>query len=90
MTRHLSFDHNPKMLALRRSGTTEVALFWSRRTGRAAVAVEDAATGDRFELPINPDDNPLDLYNHPYAYAARRREDRADEAGSNVPSTETA
>jgi hypothetical protein len=72
MTRRLSFDHTPKILALRRSGTTEVGLFWSRRTGRAAVAVEDEATGDHFELLINPGDDPLDLFNHPYAYAAAR------------------
>ena len=73
MTNRLTFDAHPKLLALRHSGTTEVGLFWSKRTHRAAVAVEDAATGDRFELPIAPDDDALDLYNHPYAYAARRQ-----------------
>ncbi len=73
MTTHLTFDHSPKMLDLRRSGTTEVALFWSKRTGRAAVAVEDEATGDHFELLIDPEDDALDLFNHPYAYAAARR-----------------
>ena len=72
MTTRLTFDHSPKMLELRRSGTTEVALFWSKRTGRAAVAVEDEATGDHFELLVNAGDDPLDLFNHPYAYAAAR------------------
>jgi hypothetical protein len=72
MTTRLTFDHSPKMLALRRSGTTEVALFWSKRTHRAAVAVEDQATGDHFELLISPEDDPLDLFNHPFAYAAAR------------------
>ncbi len=70
MTRTLSFDPTPKMLLLRRSGTTEVALFWSRRTHRAAIAVDDEATGQHFELPIGPDDSPLDLFEHPFAYAA--------------------
>ena len=89
MTRHLTFDYNPKMLALRRSGTTEIALFWSKRTGRAAVAVEDEATGDRFELLINPEDNPLDLYNHPYAYAAAREPGAGRlESGTATPSQE--
>ena len=74
MTRRLTFDANPKLLAIRRSGTAEIGLFWSRRTGRAAVAVEDEATGERFELPVNREDDALDLYNHPYAYAARRAE----------------
>ena len=50
--------------------TDEIALFWSKRRHRAAVAVDDEATGDHFELEINPEDDPLDLYNHPYPYAA--------------------
>jgi len=73
MTTKLSFDHTPKLLAVRRSGTADFALLWSKRRNRAAVTVDDEATGDRFELPINPDDNPLDLFEHPYAYASRRR-----------------
>jgi hypothetical protein len=72
MTRRLSFDHTPKMLASRRSGTTDIALFWSKRKHRAAVAVDDEATGEHFELEVNSDDDALDLYNHPYAYAASR------------------
>lgn len=69
MTSKLSFDHTPKLLALRHSGTADVGLFWSRRTHRAAVAVDDEATGQHFELPVEPGDNPLDLFEHPYAYA---------------------
>ncbi len=72
MTRTLSFDHTPKELALRRSGTCEVALFWSRRTHRAAVKLMDEATGVTFELPLADGDDPLDVFDHPYAYAARR------------------
>ena len=40
---------------------------------RAAVAVDDQATGEHFELLIEPGDDPLDLYEHPFAYAAARR-----------------
>jgi len=72
MTRTLSFDHTPKELVLRRSGTCEVALFWSRRTHRAAVKLEDDATGLTFELPLAECDDPLDVFDHPYAYAAAR------------------
>ena len=74
MTNRLTFDAHPKLLALRRSGTTEVGLFWSKRSGRAAIAVEDEATGTHFELDIDPGDDPLDLFNHPYAYAAARHQ----------------
>ena len=73
MTSRLSFDPTPKLLALRHSGTTDVALFWSKRRHRAAVAVEDEATGERFELSVEPGDNPLDLFEHPFAYASSRR-----------------
>jgi hypothetical protein len=35
--------------------------------------VDDKATGDHFELIVGADDDPLDLFEHPYAYAALRR-----------------
>jgi hypothetical protein len=82
MTRRLSFDHTPKELALRRSGTCEVALFWSRRTHRVAVKLEDDATGMTLELPLAESDDPLDVFNHPYAYAAARRLDVEPTGGS--------
>ncbi|MGZ4394302.1 MAG: hypothetical protein ACXVZ2_02935 [Gaiellaceae bacterium] len=72
MNHRLSFDHTPKELASRHSGTTEVALLWSRRKRRAAVAVLDEATGEYFELAIGERDDPLDLFDHPFAYAAAR------------------
>ena len=84
MTNRLTFDAHPKLLAHRGAGTTEVGLFWSKRTDRAAIAVEDEGTGDRFELPVGADDDPLDLFNHPYACAAARRPPAAatDPAGA--------
>ena len=72
MTRRLSFDHTPKLLALRHSGTADVALFWSKRTHRAAVVVEDDATGEHFELVVRAGDNALEVYEHPFAYASAR------------------
>jgi hypothetical protein len=72
MISRLSSDGTTKELAERRAGTTEVALLWSKRTHRAAVAVLDEGTGDYFELEIGAADDPLDLFNHPYAYAASR------------------
>jgi hypothetical protein len=72
VTRRLSFDHTPKELASRHSGSVEIALLWSKRTHRAAVTLEDAVTGELIELPLMPADDPLDVYNHPYVYAAAR------------------
>lgn len=73
MNRHrLTFDANPKELALREAGGTRVVLLWSRRSGRAAVVVEDDATGEVAEMEIRPDDNPLDLFEHPFVYLPTR------------------
>jgi hypothetical protein len=69
----LTFDANPKELARRDSGLgRHVALLWSRRTGRAAVVVDEEATGELIELEVAGQENPLELYNHPYAYLAAR------------------
>lgn len=73
MTRYrLTFDANPKELARRDSGVSHIALLWSRRRHRAAVVVDDDATGELVELDVRDRENPLDLYEHPYAYIARR------------------
>ena len=67
----LTFDPNPKELARREAGIgSHVVLLWSRRTGRAAVVVEEDSTGELVELDVDERENPLDLYNHPYAYMA--------------------
>lgn len=71
-THRLSFDHTPKELASRQSGTVEISLLWSKRRHRAAVTLEDTVTGESIELPLAPEDDPLDVYNHPYVYAAAR------------------
>jgi len=73
MQRRLTFDATPKLLAERHSGTTEIGLFWSRRRHRAAVAVEDLATGERFELDVAPGENAIELFEHPFSYADSRR-----------------
>jgi hypothetical protein len=72
MPNTLSFDPAPEELASRQSGTAEVVLLWSRVARRAAVKLSDEATGESVELTLLPTDDPLDVFNHPYAYAARR------------------
>ena len=69
----LTFDPSPEELASREAGDgSHVVLLWSRRTGRAAVVVEEGATGEVHELPVYERDNPLELYEHPYAYLPAR------------------
>ena len=74
MTRRyrLTFDGNPKELARRDSGISHIALLWSRRRHRAAVVIEDDATGELVELDVRDRENALELYEHPYAYLAAR------------------
>jgi hypothetical protein len=47
----------------------EVSLLWSRPTNRLLVAVEDSRSGESFELPV-PAEKALDVFQHPFAYAA--------------------
>jgi hypothetical protein len=54
-------------LAHRASNGLDVALLWSRQTGRLVVAVADTRTGETFTVDA-PHDRALDVYNHPFAY----------------------
>jgi hypothetical protein len=56
-----------------RSGNgLEVALMWQPRDNTAVVAVVDHHTGEAFVLDVHDDDNALDMFHHPYAYAMNR------------------
>jgi hypothetical protein len=68
-----SESHRPRVvLAKRQNAGLRVTLFWAVDTNAVAVFVRDDATMDRFELVVEPDHNPIDVYEHPYAYAAWR------------------
>jgi hypothetical protein len=56
-------------LSYRSTDGLEVFLLWSQGSGRLAVVVADTRTGGTFELAAQPD-NALDVFYHPYAYAA--------------------
>ena len=47
-----------------------VRLLWDRLDGRVVVAVDDAKKGESFVVGVREHDNPLDVFHHPYAYAA--------------------
>jgi hypothetical protein len=55
----------------RTTSGVDVALYWSPEDDTLTLVVEDAASGERFECPVDRDDA-LDAFNHPYAYAAFR------------------
>jgi hypothetical protein len=57
-------------LDARTSDGIYVRLLWHPEDDRVSVVVNDTKTGQRFELPIHGDEQALDVFHHPYAYAA--------------------
>jgi hypothetical protein len=58
-----------KELAYRENDGIAVTLYWHSGSNRLSVTVHDWRSGDWFELPARPE-NALDVFEHPYAYAA--------------------
>ena len=67
------FEIAPRIdLATREHNGVAVALYWTRGTKNLAVTVDDASTGDYFELVVADNERPLDVFYHPFAYARAR------------------
>ena len=60
------------VLATRENGGLCVTLLWATDTDTVAVLVRDNGLDEQFELVVEPRVNALDVYEHPYAYAAWR------------------
>jgi hypothetical protein len=58
-------------LARRTGDSVAVSLLWRREDNRLKVSVSDSSTDRRFELDAHPG-NALDVFYHPFAYAAFR------------------
>ena len=58
-------------LMSRDNNGVHVSLLWNRDDDRVSVSVFDATTDTSFEIDVE-DARPLDVFNHPYAYAAFR------------------
>jgi len=78
---------NTTELAYRAGDGVEVSLLWSRANSSLTVVVSDARTGDRFELRAHPE-NALDVFHHPYAYAAFQGLDYRVETPASCASAE--
>lgn len=57
-------------LASRAIDGISVSLLWLRGTDRVHVAVRDSKRGHSFAVEVRPGDSPMDVFRHPYAYAA--------------------
>jgi hypothetical protein len=74
-------------LAQRRSHGTTVTLLWTPETNAVAVSVVDVRGGS-FDLVLAPNERPLDVFDHPYAYAALRGLTPAPPQEPTVPDSE--
>jgi hypothetical protein len=59
-------------LASRETNGITVRLLWSRSTNVLTVAVDNTANDERFELILDEHERALDVFHHPFAYAAAR------------------
>jgi hypothetical protein len=57
-------------LAARTVDGLDVRLLWDPADDRVAVTVADAREGLALEVPVHPAESPLDVFRHPFAYAA--------------------
>jgi hypothetical protein len=67
-TTHAEFEE----LASGESNGIAVQLLWARMEDSVVVAVSDHFAGAAFAIGVG-DSSPMDVFNHPYAYAAVRR-----------------
>jgi hypothetical protein len=58
-------------LAYRENDGLVVSLLWNPADDALTVTVLDAHTGEALEVPVE-DARPLDVFQHPLAYAAQR------------------
>lgn len=60
----------PVELAHRAADGIGVLLLWDQGDGRLRVVIDDLRTGESFELSAGNGRQALDLFYHPFAYAA--------------------
>jgi hypothetical protein len=64
--------HLMRELDHRNSDGIEVRLLWNQHENRVYVAVNDAKTEESFTIEVREGDRPMDVFQHPFAYAGRR------------------
>jgi hypothetical protein len=70
----------------------EVRLCWSPQDEEVFVALTDRKTGDAFEVAVRRNESALDVFHHPYAFAAvpgRRRDCRQTAPADATPAGTT-
>jgi len=75
--------HTARELDRRTSDGIEVRLLWCQNDGQVTVSVTDAKTGEAFELLVREGERALEVFHHPFAYAARPQPGRVPIAVSH-------
>jgi len=60
-------------LAHRRNDGIDITMLWDPAADQVMVAVDDTKSGEAFEILVAPGERPLDVFHHPFAYAAYRQ-----------------
>ncbi len=85
VTPDTEFGEGISVLSSRFGNGVRVELLWRQRDNTAFVAVVDHRNGETLVLDVHDTDNALDVFHHPYAYAAHRRVDHLPRArGHNI------
>jgi hypothetical protein len=57
-------------LTSRSANGVHVRLLWAEPEGRCSVAVTDVKSAEIFQIEVRAGERALDVFHHPYAYAA--------------------
>ena len=63
--------HTMRELHRRSNDGIDVRLLWSEHDGQVLAAVADDQTGEEFAVEVRDGDRALDVFHHPFAYAAK-------------------
>jgi len=64
-----SAERPVRELNTRVSDGLSVELLWCEADDLVFVRVEDQRSGEGFTVPVKPGQSPIDVFNHPFAYA---------------------
>jgi hypothetical protein len=63
----------------------DVRLLWRERDDRVIITVADRKTGDRFSIEVPEGEPALNVFHHPYAFAAWHRIDTRSQTHERAP-----
>jgi YD repeat-containing protein len=68
--RAMSRSHDIIELDIRTTDGIDVRLLWDKSENRLSVTASDVRSGETVEVEVRDHERALDVFHHPYAYAA--------------------